>query len=55
MGPPKKGKAGQVFRWYHDEDFRHQSFPDLTSMFEDYAGALTAGKLKVFPDGSIDR
>ncbi len=55
MGPTKKGKVGQVFWWYHDEDFRDRSCPNLTSFFQDYADALTGGKLTVFPDGSIDQ
>lgn len=53
MGPTKKGKAGQLLWWYHDEDFREREYSDLTSFFRAYAGALASGQLTVRKDGAV--
>lgn len=53
LGPTRKGKAGQLLWWYHDEDFREREHVDLTSFLRAYADALSSGQLTVRPDGGI--
>ena len=53
LDPAKKGTAGQVLRFWHDEDWRDQLAPSVDALLAAYLDGLAKGEFEVNELGGI--